>query len=84
MISISNIINNIKAFITKKDNHSTETSVEFFNGEVKQYDRYGRGNKGEFNSAIYFYYSQKLIGYKTLPNCCYDGKVVDVEYINIV
>ena len=84
MFSISNTINNIKAFIIKKDNRSTETSVEFFNGEVKQYDSHGRGNKGEFNSAIYFYYSKKLIGYKTLPNCCYNGQVIDVEYINIV
>ena len=53
MISLSNTINNIKALIIKKDNHSTETSVEFFNGEVQQYDEKSRGQSGKFDFKIY-------------------------------
>ena len=84
MFSLSNTINNIKALIIKEDNRSTETSVEFFNGEVKQYDEKGRGQSGEFDFKIYMYRCKKLTGYKSFSNCCYDGKAVDVEYINIL
>lgn len=84
MFSLSNTINNIKALIIKKDNRSTETSVEFFNGEVKQYDSHGRGNKGEFNPTVYSYSCKKFTGHKTFSNCCYDGKAIDVEYIIIL
>ena len=84
MFSISNTINNIKAFIIKKDNHSTETSVEFFDGEVKQYNEKGKGQLGEFDFKIYSYHIKKFAGYKTFSNCCYDGKAIDVEYISIL
>lgn len=77
MFSLLNVINNVKALTTKKDNKSAEDSVDFFNGEVQMFDKYGYSRCGSFDGNIYSYYFKKVYYDQ-------DETVIDVNYKDIL
>lgn len=77
MFSLFNVINNVKALTTKKTNKSTEPSVDFFNGEVQMFDKYGYSRCGSFDGNIYSYYFKKV-------HYDQDETIVDVNYKDVL
>ena len=77
MFSLLNVINNVKALTTKKDNKSAEDSVDLFNGEVQMFDKYGYSRCGSFDGNIYSYYFKKTY-------CNQDETVIDATYKDIL
>lgn len=77
MISLFNVINNVKVLTNKKTNRSTESSVDYFNGEVEVFDKYGYSRCGSFDGNIYSYYFKKT-------HCNQDETVIDATYKDIL
>lgn len=59
-----------------KNKQSAEFSVDFFNGEVQKFDKYGYSKNGCFDVNIYSYYFKK--------RCNQNKKATDVNYKDIL
>lgn len=76
MLSFFKLIN-IKPLINKKNHKSTEPSVDFFNGVVQIFDKYGYGENGSFDVNVCSYYFRKF-------RYNQNKKVIDVNYKEII